>query len=290
MVLAKKDSRKERGDLVEYYRKAAGADVDEFRELVPPEVIKAEGGLDVFIEKVSLDKSGRIVKYDAKKHKDGESWDRIIPDMRRSALASYEEKVITKYNMMKQPSEFYSIKKSVLETPKAAPLPVHGGNPRDFTFLETHSAGKWAWREAEIDHSGRAIVDPLQATSRDNLLRWLSRAPAAGVKNNLVAPRKFLTPEVVELKAYGIELEDYERTASRDALIDLIANMDAVRIISAQQVGDDTLIDGFSKKVDINIANNFREAVKDAKGDEKLIVKAMAEALKQFWNTSKFIQ
>jgi len=296
MVLAKKDSRKERGDLVEYYRKAAGADVDEFRELVPPELLTLqEGGLGAFMEKVTLDKSGRIVKYDANQHKDEESWDRISPDMRHYALASFVERFVTAWDEDEKPMEWRDYKASILKLPRAVERPFRGGSKNDIDAVQIQSefegqkGGVWAWRPDEIDGTGRVVKTPLKDTSRDNLLRWLSISEGAKIKNNVSAPRKLLSPEIVELKSYGMETKDYQRIDTSAKLVDLIATLDALSIYSSLKNKDKGPMANFRNKLGGPTLAKFLAASLAANGKEEAEVKAIAETLKEFWKASPYI-
>lgn len=296
VVAAEKGSRKERRDLVLYYKKAAGADYDKFRGLVDPALIAEKGGLEAFIEKVSLDKDGKIVKFDDKKHKEAESWDRIIPDMRRSAHGSFVQRVVTAYDVdTGQPSEWREFKEAWLNFPEAAKPIFRGGNESDIQAVQTQAefaeqkGGPWAWRPVEIDATGRVVSSPGKDTSRDNLLRWLSRSKGAQIPNNVSAPRKLLSPEIVELKSYGMDTMDYQRVDTSAKLVDLIATLDALSIYSSLKNKDEDPMKNFRSKLEEANAAKFSEAVDAAKGKEEAEVKAIAEALKEFWKTSPYI-
>ena len=297
VVAAAKGSLKERRDLVLYYKKAAGADYDEFRGLVDPDLIARLGGLEAFIEKVSLDKDGKIVKFDDETHKEAESWDRIIPDMRRSALSSFVQRVVTAYDVeTRQPSEWREYVDSILNFPEEAKPPkrkLRGGTDRDAQFLAGLFApgkNRGKFREVnEVDSDGRLNRYSL---SRRQTLRLLARDVAMEEEANVRVARDLLTPELNDFEAYSpnVDYDGYTKLNTRAEVLNFIAKVDARKLVA------DPL--GSGKK--------FRESIKKSQfkgkaankaltdvllanaGDKKKLELAIAKFLLEFWAQSAY--
>jgi len=210
-----------------YLRRLHEKDVDEFEQLVPDDILQEHGGREVFVQKVTLNKDGKVVVFDTKeaKHKEIDSWEMIVPKKRHDALGYYMDRVVkTSDELTNMPRTYSDIRKSILDPPEILKRRQHGGTLKDVEYFKKHFP----------DLLGRMRVQDhgpdggLTGDSRAILIKWLGEDDAAESRGILVKARNLLIPTEHQLNETGMTWAQWNRIVDRKKLMSALTRLEEI--------------------------------------------------------------
>lgn len=186
-------------------RNRALADIEDARENIGEELWAKHGGDDGFLETAILEKGKKVVKFDPEKHKDQEaySFQRIIPNKRRDALAVRVEERVTAWGERGEPLTMARETKPALSQLVEGKKSLRMLTERDVKDIKAITSGKVDLRVGlDVSVEGRLLGE-----AREAVLAWMvspdGREVTGAAPSNFNLFLKGFTPEYVDLVALG---------------------------------------------------------------------------------------